>query len=391
MGVAELKEIWSAGGPWRDTRKEVGDNRDRALTQLHEIVADLMSGSTSVADFRHAMDSFSKRERQWGFGGLSGQMFLNMLVKAADDVALRNALRAALPGPADEADCRRKFADFLAFVDEARERAQTLGVTRPSLGYVPYFLSFFWEAEDRDAWPIYYPNSRDTLAKHGLFSDSGPLADRYLRYRDQIFWLRQELDADTWDVEGLLWHLKQAEAASDEQASEAPESQPGDLYESFRSEGLIVPDEVVSSLVLSLLTKPFVLLSGISGTGKTQLAVGLAEYLDRRAGGGLVEVEPPKTDDSNVYIRLTEAGLRLGRRSLTREHQAVFALHGLPDRGAAIDYGVTLPDGSSAEMRLNNIGFSDPSRELYLLFFRSHIKQWLEAHAQPGDYLHLEA
>jgi hypothetical protein len=64
-------------------------------------------------------------------------------------------------------------------------------------------------------------------------------------------------------------------------------------------------------------------------------------------------------------------------------------LHGLPDRGAASDYEVTLPDGTSGEMRLNNIGFSDPSRELYLLFFRSPIKQWLQANAQPGDYLHL--
>ncbi|MGH9324958.1 MAG: hypothetical protein ACRD3V_34390, partial [Vicinamibacteria bacterium] len=300
------------------------------------------------------------------------------------------ALRAALPPPADEEDCRRKFADFLAFVEEAREQARAAQVALPSLGYAPYFLSFFWEAEDRDAWPIYYPNSRDTLAKHGLFRDSGPLADRYLAYREQIFRLREELGADTWGVEALLWYLKQGEVREAEPVSDGAGPQPDDLYESYRSQGLIFPDEVVTSLVLSLLTKPFVLLSGISGTGKTQIAVGIAEYLDRRAGGGLVEVAPPESDDSNVYIPITERRLRRGRTSLTREHQAVFALHGrLPDRGAAIDYEVTLPDGTSGEMRLKTIGFSDPSRELYLLSFRSDIKQWVAANAQPGDYLHL--
>ena len=389
MGVAELKEIWSAGGPWRETRDQVGEDRERALQQLHQIVADLLSGKTSATEFRSAIDSFSKRERQWGFGGLSGQMFLNMLVKAADEEALARALRAALPAPADEDECRRKFDDFLAFVEETRERAQEIGVTRPSPGYTPYFLSFFWEAEDRDTWPIYYPNSRDTLAKHGLFSDSGPLPERYLRYREQIFQLREALGADTWAVEGLLWHLGQSDAQKAEPVADSAGPQPEDLYESLRSEGLIFPDEVVTSLVLSLLTKPFVLLSGISGTGKTQLAVGLAEYLDRQAGGGLVEIEAPESDDSNVYIPLTQARLRLGRAGLTRAHQAVFALHGLPDRGGKVDYQVALPDGSTAEMRLNNIGFSDPSRELYLLFFRHRIKQWLEENASPGDYLHV--
>jgi hypothetical protein len=388
MGLPELRALWSAGGPWEKTLDEWAEDREAALPRLHDIVARLLSGESSAGVFRSEMDSFSKQTKYGGFRGTSGQMFLNTLVNAGAEEEVAAGLRTALTAPKNEQDCGQKFTEFLAFVEEARERARVNGVAVPSPGFTPYFLSFFWEAEDRNAWPIYYPNSRTTLAAHGLFTETGALAERYLHFRDQIIRLREELGTDTWGIESLLWHLK-VDGDKPTPPGNGKVVAPDDLYESYRTQGLIFPDEAVTSLVLSLITKPFVLLSGISGTGKTQIAVGIAEYLDRRAGGGTVEVAVPEGDDLNIYIRLTDFRLRLGRANLTREHQAVFALHGLPERGAALDYEVTLPDGTTAKMRLNNIGFSDPTRELFLLFFRGTMKDWLHANAHPGDYLHI--
>lgn len=389
MGLIELKERWSGGGPWHATLDEWTQGREDALPRLHDIVARLLGGDLTAAEFKAEMDSFGRQTKYGGFQGIAGQMFLNTLVNAgAPDEAVA-AFQAALPAPKDEQDCQHKFADFFAFVEEARERANEGGTAVPAYGYAPYFLSFFWEAEDRNGWPIYYPNSRATLAAHGLFTETGPLPDRYLRFREAIFLLREELGTNTWGVEVLLWSLKVLADKPKTTPGDVAVVQPDDLYENYRGQGLTFPDEVVTSLTLSLLAKPFVLLSGISGTGKTQIATGFAEYLDRRAGGSSVELVVPKGDDTNIYIRLTESRLRMGRTTLTKEHQAVFALYGLPERGGAGDYPVTLPGGDSAEMRLNNIGFSDPTRELYLLFFRKKIKQWLEGSAEPGDYLHL--
>lgn len=395
MGIAELREGWARRDSWSAERDELARLRNEALPELRGIVNRFQKGEMHVGEFRHAMDVFSRKEPYWGFGGTSGQMFLNMLVNAADEASLSEALRRALPAPANEQDCRQKFSDFLALVAEARERAGDVGVAPPSAGYAPYFLSFFWESEEREAWPLYYPASRTELARNGLFVETGPLEERYLSFRSQTSQLRDELHTDVWGLESLLWELNQ-----ERKKKEKPEptgdgggavSEPDDLYESYRSQGLIFPDEVITSLVLSLLTKPFVLLSGISGTGKTQIAVGLAEYLERRGGPELVEIEPDGDDNvSTVHIRLTEARLSRGRTNLTREHQAVFALHGgLPERGGHKDYEVTLPDGSAAEMRLNNIGFSDTARELYLLFFRSDVKDWLDKNAQQGDFMRL--
>ena len=129
----------------RSSERNVRESQ-QALPELHQIVHGIQTGASSPAEFRFAMDSFSKKSGEWGFRGPSGQMFLNMLVKASDEHALGEALRAALPAPADEDECRKRFADFLAIVQEARERAQTIGVPPPSLGYTPFFLSFFWEA-----------------------------------------------------------------------------------------------------------------------------------------------------------------------------------------------------------------------------------------------------
>ena len=231
MGLAELKEWATSHEAWREKLSEWTESRDAALPELHSIVDRFLRRETSASDFRHAMDSFGKRTRYAGFHGIAGQMFFNTLVKAAEEQALAEALRAAIPVPADDAACRSKFSAFLTFVEEARERAQEIGVRQPSLGYAPYFLSFFWEAQDREAWPIYYPASRDTLARHGLFVDEGPLVERYLKFREQTLLLRHELGADTWGVEALLWQLEQEnkdDSDGDTRKRPGPEEAEGD-------------------------------------------------------------------------------------------------------------------------------------------------------------------
>jgi 5-methylcytosine-specific restriction enzyme B len=169
------------------------------------------------------MDGFSRRTRYAGFQGQSGQMFFNILVRLTDADALEEALRAALPSPSNESDARAKLVRFTAFVEEVRERAD-----RPrgaSVGYVPFFVSFFWEAQDRTQWPIYFPASRESLAREGLFVDEGPLADRYLAFRETILTLRERFGTDTWGVEAFLWHLKNdARSRKVEERTESVES-----------------------------------------------------------------------------------------------------------------------------------------------------------------------
>lgn len=206
MGLPELQERW-ATEDWRTTLAAWQAEREQQLPQLHDIIERFLAGGTSVDDFRSEMDSFSHGTHYAGFHGTGGQMFLNLLVKNAAPEELRGALQAVLPVPQDEADGHQRLSQFVAFVQEIRENADGPPPSRPAPGSAPYFVSFFWEAYDRENWPIYYPASRNTLTREGLFKETGPLPDRYLTFRKEILGLKDALNADTWAIEALLWQL----------------------------------------------------------------------------------------------------------------------------------------------------------------------------------------
>ena len=397
MGIEELKSEWEAHADLVAQNQDWDQRRENAAPMYREALDRFLSDQMGLADFRTRIDVLGKTEPHWGFKG-TGQMFFNQLVKAADEADFIDALKASLPAPKDSSEAEKKLNDFTSFVDRARDRAETTGKTKPGRGRVNFFVSFFWELQDREEWPTFFPNSRDVLDQHGLLDTNLPQPALYMAYRAAMQELKQALSTNTWGAEHLLWLLGKgapepeptpATPTGDSPAPADPADR--DLYASYRADGLHFPDEVVTSMVLSLATKRFVILSGISGTGKTQIALGLARHLESTATVEPGEVEPPAGDKSNTYVRLTAPKLQRGRSSLPAEvRAAIDGALGLPERGTSKTFTAELPDGSEGKVRLNNLGFSDPSRELFLLFFRKEVNEWLGANARPGDFLHLD-
>lgn len=319
MGTAELQQEWQGHDVLVET--EAWDSlREEAAPLYREALEEFLSGTADMPTFRTRVDSLSKSHAHWGFRG-TGQMFFNQMVKAADPADLHTALLAALPAPTSTEEAEAKLEVFLAAVDRARERADTTGATKPGRGRINFFVSFFWEMLDRETWPTFFPNSRNVLEQHGLLDTSQPQPGLYTAYRWRMLELKDLLNTTTWGVEHLLWHLGQG--AKGPQAEESPaesatpaESDGTDLYASYRAQNLHFPDEVVTSLILSLATKRFVILSGISGTGKTQIALGLAPHLETHPSPEPAEVEPPVNDDTNVFISLTAPKLQRARTTL---------------------------------------------------------------------------
>ena len=132
------------------------------------------------------------------------------------------------------------------------------------------------------------------------------------------------LDVDIWDLEQFLWSLKQdttahhvAQSSLQVTSSPAPTAA-GDLYTALAAAGLQFPEGLVTTFVLSLLTKRFVILAGISGTGKTELPLRLAHHLAEQGRGETVAGPVPESDEHHLYLEVTASTLRYGGLTVPR-------------------------------------------------------------------------
>ncbi len=391
-----LESAW-ASGEWRDEYDQTVSWRAEALPVLIELIADFREGRIDVTKFHARLTTFAFKYAEWGFKGF-GLMFLNQLVNLATldgrTPELEQALGAAIEAPADDEACVATMNTFLAEVEAFQAIAERHGKAKPARGHTPYVLSFFWEAQDHDRWPVYYPASRKVLQRFGRFTPTDEdLAKSYVDFRRALRSVGDELGADTWQVEVLLWVMAKPEPPPPPPPPPPPgpgsDGAPsrGDVYAAYAACNLVFSEELVTSFVLSLRTKRFAILSGISGTGKTQLALGLARYFEVANEGGATAAEVPPSDDRHLYFRMTEPSIRRGRLRLRVDQQDAFEI---PERGTAETVELALPDGARASARVNNIGFSTVSRELILMFFRRGAREWLQRTVAPGDVLHLD-
>jgi energy-coupling factor transporter ATP-binding protein EcfA2 len=392
-----LRDAWDDGA-WRDGYDELVEARNTALPDLLACLGRFLKGETGLAEFVKESNDFAFAEQHWGFKGFA-QMQLNQYAKVATGANLvpdvEASLRSGLPAPADENAARAALQTVLEMTERLVDEATRLGVGKPAPGRVPLIISYFWEAQDRERWPIAYRASRESLAGFGLYHESPDPLESYMALRNVIIELGRTLGGTIWEIEQLLWSLRPQKKAPEQpptpvtpKASE-PSAQAtlDDVYASYRNQGLIFPDELITSFLLSLWTKPFVILTGISGTGKTRIAQALAQALEPGTADGAVEPELEPGDEQRASFRVTDWSLRSGRFYVGADQVPAFDV---PERGGSVHIAASLPDGAKGTMRLNNIDLSGTTRALRLLFADTATRRWLVAHANPGDVLTLD-
>jgi len=104
-----MQEYLSAPrGPEGKTPVEAGAELDADRVKLIEaelkpLLADYLGSKVPLAEFKSKHDGFNKRNPFWGFSGIKGQMFFNMVVNVADDAEeCDQELKSALAVPANE-------------------------------------------------------------------------------------------------------------------------------------------------------------------------------------------------------------------------------------------------------------------------------------------------
>lgn len=133
----------------------IDDARRTAIVELKKFIEDFQNGSANIYEFKTNVDSYNKRNNLWGFTATKGQMFFNQLVKNNESniEGLTTLLKQSItiPKTLDEALAKigtlEKYCQ--AIYNKAKDKRKV-----PNPGSVSYFLSYFWQIQDEEKWPI---------------------------------------------------------------------------------------------------------------------------------------------------------------------------------------------------------------------------------------------
>jgi hypothetical protein len=180
------------------------------------LLSGYLEGSIPLLEFKRKVDGINKRNSLWGFRGIKGQMFFNMVVNTADDEEeCDQELKTALVVPQNDKIASSRIRTFASYVKRIGDQWVEAGNTRhgcPKVGSIPYFLSYFWQVQDRETWPVYYTNSVQMMSDLNLWQPSGDFGEDYLSFKAihiELAALFTEYGGqpfDLYEVEHVFWY-----------------------------------------------------------------------------------------------------------------------------------------------------------------------------------------
>ncbi len=202
------------------TPEEVQSERDERRAEIienvmHPLLTDYIDGAVSLADFKSKVDSINKRNPYWGFKGIKGQMFFNMVVNVAgDEEELEQELKTAIAAPSSERLAASHIRNFVSYVRRLGDDFVASGGSphgRPKISSVPFFLSYFWQIQDPNTWPVYFTNSVQVMGDLNLWQPSGEFAADYVAFKQiheelaKAFSKESDRTFAPYEVEHVFW------------------------------------------------------------------------------------------------------------------------------------------------------------------------------------------
>jgi len=277
------------GIAWDRERVKVINN------ELMPLLSEYLKGNISLSEFKSKVDSTNKSQSGlWGFKGIKGQMFFNMVVNVADkSEECDQEMKAAIIVPVNDVIATSRIKTFTSYVQSLGDnwiKAGNTGHSIPKVGSIPFFLSYFWQIQDRDNWPVYYTNSVQVITTLNLWQPSGDSAEDYLSYKrlheelSNLFSQKSGKHFDLYKVEHVFWFkggnpymaIKDSEARQIPSRVEIP-----DLIIKKREE-ITLPDSYIPPIIAILprIARHEDILSEAAKTSGTTLERAFEKYID---------------------------------------------------------------------------------------------------------------
>lgn len=188
--------------------RQFDEKRMAAIPELNDSLQKFINQKIDLLAFKKAHEVLCRKHNYWGMSSFSGQGFLNQITKwsdASDSVAA--LLRESFKEPKDRSGCA--FA-----IDEITLRLPKL-IQRKGLrlASLPNLVSYFWQIQDPQKFPIYYASAKNILKENDLLKEEKRPGELYLDFWDiseELFDLfSQKVDLKgvnrNWFVEHVLW------------------------------------------------------------------------------------------------------------------------------------------------------------------------------------------
>lgn len=216
--IAHGEKILNASQEY--TQQELDEKRLAVIPEVLGWLNRFSTGEVALEEFKTANDGINKRNRLWGFQAINGQMFFNVLTKNSNAGEHREKfielLKASLPAPDSIANARIIIKNFTRFTKELGQySADARGA--PKVGSIPYFLSYFWQIQKHEEYPIYYSSMVNALSNLDIWSPSGEVDEDYVEFYKLNHEMLEFLSKQTsrklrlWDVEHAFWFKYQPE------------------------------------------------------------------------------------------------------------------------------------------------------------------------------------
>ncbi|MBP2616600.1 restriction endonuclease FokI C-terminal domain-containing protein [Chryseobacterium jejuense] len=193
----------------------IDEERLTAIVELKKFINDFQADTINIYEFKTNVDSFNKRNNLWGFTATKGQMFFNQLVKNSESniKELAHLIKKTIAEPMSLEDGLSKIASLEKYSQSIYSKAKDKRKA-PNPGSTAYFLSYFWQIQDYQKWPILYTSLINSYRELDIWDETESQIEAYKYFYSLNEEIKQLLTAysgkpiNNWSAEHAFWNFK---------------------------------------------------------------------------------------------------------------------------------------------------------------------------------------